>query len=93
MRLSELVAPFSLAVRHVSVFAEFERAMIQERVRAGLARARTEGKRLGRPRIDARVERRIREALAKGDRGILRIAADLGVGSGTVQRVKAALSA
>jgi hypothetical protein len=36
------------------------------------------------------VERRIREALAKGDRGILKIAADLGVGSGTVQRVKAA---
>ena len=32
-----------------SVFAEFERAMIQERVRAGLARARSEGKRLGSP--------------------------------------------
>jgi hypothetical protein len=30
--------------------------------------------------------------LIKGDRGILRIAADLGVGSGTVQRVKAAVS-
>ena len=47
---------------------------------------------LGRPRIDARMEQRIRAALAKGDRGILRIAADLGVGSGTVQRVKAALA-
>jgi DNA invertase Pin-like site-specific DNA recombinase len=35
----------------MGVFAEFERAMIQERVRAGLARARSEGKRLGRPRI------------------------------------------
>ena len=76
----------------MSVFAEFERAIIQERVRAGLARARAQGKRLGRPRIDARTEQRIRAALAKGDRGILRIAADLGVGSGTVQRVKAALS-
>src|SRR5262245_50900460 len=32
----------------MGVFAEFERAMIQERVRAGLARARSEGKRLGR---------------------------------------------
>jgi DNA invertase Pin-like site-specific DNA recombinase len=30
------------------VFAEFERSMIQERVRAGLARANSEGKRLGR---------------------------------------------
>jgi DNA invertase Pin-like site-specific DNA recombinase len=68
-------------------------AMIQECVRAGLARARAQGKRLGRPRIDGRMERRIREALARGDRGILWIAADLGVGSGTVQRVKAALTA
>ncbi len=32
----------------MGVFAEFERMMIQERVRAGLARARSEGKRLGR---------------------------------------------
>ena len=31
----------------MGVFAEFERAMIQERVRAGLARAKSEGKRLG----------------------------------------------
>jgi DNA invertase Pin-like site-specific DNA recombinase len=28
---------------------EFERAIIQERVRAGMARAKSEGKRLGRP--------------------------------------------
>ena len=35
----------------MGVFAEFERAIIQERVRAGLARARSEGKRLGRPPI------------------------------------------
>src|SRR5438094_655639 len=35
----------------MGVFAEFERAMIAERVRAGLARARGEGKRLGRPLI------------------------------------------
>jgi DNA invertase Pin-like site-specific DNA recombinase len=33
----------------MGVFAEFERSMIQERVRAGLKRARSEGKRLGRP--------------------------------------------
>jgi DNA invertase Pin-like site-specific DNA recombinase len=38
----------------MGVFAEFERAIIQERVRAGLARAKSEGKRLGRPRIAAR---------------------------------------
>jgi DNA invertase Pin-like site-specific DNA recombinase len=33
----------------LSVFADFERSIIQERVRAGLVRARREGKRLGRP--------------------------------------------
>jgi len=33
----------------MGVFAEFERSMIQERVRAGLERARRDGKRLGRP--------------------------------------------
>jgi hypothetical protein len=46
------------------LFAEFERAMIQERVRAGLARAKSQGKRLGRPRIAAELEARIRKALA-----------------------------
>src|SRR6266704_4929334 len=48
----------------MGVFAEFERAMIQERVRAGLARARSEGKRLGWPPIAPALEKRIREALA-----------------------------
>jgi DNA invertase Pin-like site-specific DNA recombinase len=47
----------------IGVFAEFERAMIQERVRAGLARARSEGKELGRPPIAAELEKRIHEAL------------------------------
>jgi DNA invertase Pin-like site-specific DNA recombinase len=36
-------------LRQARRFAEFERAMIQERVRAGLARPKSEGKRLGRP--------------------------------------------
>src|SRR6185436_13597105 len=43
----------------LGVFAEFERAMIHERVRAGLARARGEGKRLGRPPIAPALEKRI----------------------------------
>ena len=43
----------------MGVFAEFERAMIQERVRAGLARVRSEGKQLGRPRIAPEIEQRI----------------------------------
>jgi DNA invertase Pin-like site-specific DNA recombinase len=42
----------------MGVFAEFERAMIQERIRAGLARARSEGKRLGRPPIPPILKKR-----------------------------------
>ena len=74
------------------VFAEFERAMIVERVNAGLKRARAAGTVLGRPRIVASTEAGIRKALAKGDRGILKIAGEFGVGSGTVQRIKAEMA-
>jgi DNA invertase Pin-like site-specific DNA recombinase len=73
----------------MGVFAEFERAMIQERVRAGLARARDEGVRLGRPPIPAELEGRIRAALDKPGRteGVRKIAARFGVNPKTVQRV------
>jgi len=36
----------------MGVFAEFERAMIRERVNAGLTRAKAQGKKLGRPGCD-----------------------------------------
>jgi len=72
----------------MGVFAEFERAMIAERLRAGLARARGEGKRLGRPPIAAALEKRIREALvAPGRPGVRVIAKRFGVNPGTVQRI------
>jgi DNA invertase Pin-like site-specific DNA recombinase len=72
----------------MGVFAEFERTMIAERVRAGLARARSEGKRLGRPPIASALEKRIREALAAPGRpGVRVIAKQFGVDSGTVQRI------
>ena len=70
----------------MGVFAEFERAMIQERVRAGLRRAKAEGKTLGRPRISEKIERAIRKALAAGH-GIISTAKAHGVGVGTVQRI------
>jgi DNA invertase Pin-like site-specific DNA recombinase len=77
----------------MGVFAEFERAMIQERVRAGLARARSEGKRLGRPRINGATENAIRAALKRKDRpGVSQIAVQLGVSPGTVMRVSRQLS-
>ena len=73
----------------LGVFAEFERSMIVSRVNAGLKRARAAGKTLGRPRTDAKTEASIKRALSKGDKGILKIAAEFGVGSGTVQRIRA----
>jgi len=76
----------------LGVFAEFERAILRERVNAGLARARAEGKTLGRPKIDAKIEARVRKHLAKGT-GVLKVAKTLGIGTSTVQRVKAAMAA
>jgi DNA invertase Pin-like site-specific DNA recombinase len=81
--------PAGKAMFHMlGVFAEFERAMIVERVQAGLRRARAQGKRLGRPRVGEKVEAAIRCELAKG-RGIHAVARAVGVGAGTVQRVRA----
>ena len=68
------------------VFAEFERSMIQERVKAGLARARAQGKVLGRPRVHPKIEAAVRALRAKG-RGIHAIAKEARVGVGTVQRI------
>jgi DNA invertase Pin-like site-specific DNA recombinase len=70
------------------VFAEFERAMIQERVRAGLQRAKAQGKVLGRPRISSATEGRIQDLRGQGH-GMISIAKELGVGVGTVQRIVA----
>ncbi len=77
----------------MGVFAEFERAIIRERVNAGLARAKAQGKILGRPKIDAAVEKVIANALKVGDAGIQKIAKRHGVGVGTVQRIKGAMTA
>ena len=74
----------------MGVFSEFERAMIQERVRAGLARAKDEGKTLGRPRIDQKTEASIRRSLAAGV-GIGKTARAHSVGTATVQRIKVEL--
>ena len=73
----------------MGVFAEFERAMVHERVMAGLARARAEGKQLGRPATvadDAAKVRTIRAARAAG-KSIRAIAREQGVGIGTVSRL------
>src|SRR6267378_6735976 len=73
----------------LGAMAEFERALIQERVRAGIRNARAKGKRLGRPRVIVDASR-IADLRAKGQ-SWAQIKAKLGVSKGTAQRVFAAL--
>jgi DNA invertase Pin-like site-specific DNA recombinase len=68
------------------VFAEFERGIIRERINAGLARAKANGTKLGRRRVEPAVEAQILDLKAKGD-GILKIGRKLGIGTSVVQRV------
>ena len=74
--------------RMLSVFAEFERTIIQERVKGGLARARAKGTTLGRPKTNAKIEQQIRNLAAKGV-GKVKIARMLGIGVSVAQRVLA----
>jgi DNA invertase Pin-like site-specific DNA recombinase len=72
----------------MGVFAEFERAMIRERVRAGLERAKAQGKKLGRRRNDdpnrvAEVRRLRSEGM-----GVGRVAKALGIGVSYIQRLE-----
>jgi DNA invertase Pin-like site-specific DNA recombinase len=50
----------------LAVFAEFEHAILRERVRAGLAQARENGKRLGRPVTAARKSPAVRKLFRNG---------------------------
>ena len=78
----------------MGVFAEFEGAMIQERVvKAGLQRAKAQGKVLGRPSTQLEKVEAIKVGLRAGGVGIIKLAKLHGVGVGTVQRIKAALAA
>jgi DNA invertase Pin-like site-specific DNA recombinase len=81
-----------LVFQVTGAFAEFERSMIRQRVKAGLRRAVAQGVRLGRPKIDITLEQKAQKHLKKG-MGILKVAKSLGLGTGTVQRIKQGMSA
>lgn len=73
----------------LSAVAEFERDLLLERTAAGLARARSAGKVLGRPRaLSDRQEEMARALLAQG-RPIAAIARDLNTSRQTVMRLRA----
>jgi DNA invertase Pin-like site-specific DNA recombinase len=75
----------------MGVFAEFERAMIVDRVKSGMARAKAQGKRFGRPAVPEAVRASIRASLEAGV-GINKTARVCGVGTLTVQRIKAEMT-
>ena len=74
----------------IGAMAEFERALIQERVRAGLRNARAKGRRLGRPSVIVDASR-IAGLRAQG-RSWAQVTDELGVSKGTAQRSFAAKS-
>jgi DNA invertase Pin-like site-specific DNA recombinase len=90
----------------LGVFAEFEREIIRERVASGMDRVRDEIerkghyatkkgtiiKRVGRPNADPAKLSKARAALAEGN-GIIKVAKQVGLGVGTVQKLKAEMVA
>ena len=68
------------------VFAEFERGMIQERVKAGLQRAVASGKRLGRPSVPTVTADKVKQ-LHKGGMSFRKIAQEVGLHHKTISRL------
>ena len=73
----------------LGVFAEFERSMIVERVHSGIAKAKANGtksgKPFGRPRVPDRIRQEIRRDYAAGGISMRGLAKRFGVSLGTVQ--------
>jgi DNA invertase Pin-like site-specific DNA recombinase len=68
----------------IGAVAEYERELIRERTNAGLARARAQGKALGRPK--ARIDSERMQQLLRDGKTIREVARELGVSVGTVHR-------
>jgi DNA invertase Pin-like site-specific DNA recombinase len=82
--------PYGRAMLNMaSVFAELERDLIRDRVMAGLARVKAEGKQLGRPPVAAKVQDRVRKLRAEG-MPFRRIATECKIAVSTVQNILAA---
>jgi DNA invertase Pin-like site-specific DNA recombinase len=70
--------------------AEFERDLIVQRTKAGIERARKQGKRIGRPKLSHEIMQQVRVRLYAGQ-GVLKTARELGIGTATVQNEKTRL--
>ena len=74
----------------LGVFAEFERAVIRERILAGMARARDEGKPVGagKPPLSAEKIESVRALIAEGGHSLRYIAKASGVSLGMAHKIK-----
>ena len=71
----------------MGVFAEFERTMIQVRVKAGLERAKAQGVKLGRPQVNSKTREKVVGLLAEGE-SLRKVALATGVSVGYVHKIK-----
>lgn len=89
----DTTSPFGEALYYITVaYAQLERGILRERVKAGMERARKQGHRIGRPRVTDRpgFNRRfgdILERLSDGDISRSRAAKDLRIGYATLKRL------
>jgi DNA invertase Pin-like site-specific DNA recombinase len=73
-----------LMLHLIAAFAEFERALTVERVKAGLEHAKSRGQRLGRPKREVDLEQLA--ALRRSGRSVRAISRELNIGFGTVRK-------
>lgn len=79
----------------LGVFSEFERAMITERVKSGIARAKTRGTRsgrpLGRPKLSAAKRQRARKLFEAGA-AVRAVAKEVGISIGAAAQIRSQLA-
>jgi putative DNA-invertase from lambdoid prophage Rac len=89
----DTTSPFGEALYYITVaYAQLERGILRERVRAGMDRARKQGHRIGRPRVTDRKGFKshfgaILEQLTQGQVSRRRAAQELGIGYATLKRL------
>ena len=89
----DTTSPFGEALYYITVaYAQLERGILRERVKAGMERARKEGHQIGRPRVMDRPGFKVRfgdilERLSGGTISRRQAAKELGIGYATLKRL------
>jgi putative DNA-invertase from lambdoid prophage Rac len=89
----DTTSPFGEALYYIAIaYAQLERGILRERVKAGMERARRQGRKIGRPKVTDRKGfpkhfGAILERLIKGDISRRQAAKELGIGYATLKRL------